>query len=88
MEKIKVIISREDGSPICRKEAELAPLILTDENPFLIIWKNGGTVETASGHIPTILEFATRQLEALGVQERRQLRETFGLELQPAKKFH
>ena len=46
---------------------------------MLIVKKNGGTVETVSGGILTLMEFTARQLQSLGVKEQRDLCDTFGL---------
>lgn len=48
LDKVKVTISREDGSPICPLTTENYPIFLTDDIPFLVIRKDGGTVETVT----------------------------------------
>ena len=79
MDRIKVTVSREDGSPICLAASEVTPDFITDVAPILIVKKDGGTVETIIGNIDTLLEFTARQLEGLGVQERRLFCEAYGI---------
>ena len=78
MDKIKVMVSREDGAPICAEAGERS-IFLTEQSPILIVRKDGGAVETVAGGIQTLLEFTARQLEGLSVQERRKLCEAYGL---------
>lgn len=80
MEKIKVTVAREDGKLIHAGSGEDVNY-LTDQNPVLIVRKDGGTVETFSpGGMFDLLQFTVRQLEGLGVKERNELYEAFGLE--------
>ena len=81
LDKVKVTVTREDGSPICRHAPETTPDFLTDRDPILIITKNGDTVETISGGAFELLEFAVRQLEEVGLEERCKLYACFGLRL-------
>lgn len=76
---IKLAVSREDGSPIYAGAPDPYSMFLTDVCPLAIVKKDGGTVEAVSGDIYTLLEFTARQLEGLGVRERRNLCDTFGL---------
>lgn len=48
-DKVKVTITREDGSPICVLTPEPDTVFLTDDAPVLLIRKTGGTVEMFSG---------------------------------------
>ena len=83
LEKIKVSISREDGTPVCPGMPDPDHIFLTDASSFLIVKKDGGTAEAVSGDISALLEFAARQLEALSAKESRELCEVVGLEFHP-----
>lgn len=78
-EDIQVTVSREDGKPICTGAGQHT-VLLTDQNPVLIIKKDGGTVETFSGGIFELLEFTIGQLEGMGVRERNDIYKAFGLD--------
>jgi len=86
MDRIKVTISQEDGKPVCPGASEPETMFLTDESPFLIVRKDGGTVETFAGSIGGLLEFTIRQLEGLEVLQRQQFCEAFGLKFQHSQK--
>lgn len=86
MDRIKVMVSREDGSPICRRESEVTPDFITDVAPIMIIKKDGSTVERTMGGIDMLLEFTVQQLEGLGVQERRLFCEAYGINFYSTQK--
>lgn len=48
LDKVKITITREDGSPICPLAQEPITVFLTDDIPFLVIRKDGGTVESVT----------------------------------------
>ena len=79
MDRIKVTVSREDGSPVFAEASEPYSVLLADNHPFAIVMKDGGTVRAVSGGLYTLLEFTAEQLDGLGIQERRELCDTFGL---------
>lgn len=80
LEKIKVTVTKEDGKPICAEAGE-GVSFLTDQNPVLIVKKDGRTVETFSpGGVFDLLQFTVRQMESLGVKERNELYEAVGLQ--------
>lgn len=80
LERIKVVVTREDGKPICAGSGG-SVYFLTDQTPMLIVKKDGGTVEMFStGSMSSLLEYTVRQLEGLGVKERNELYSAFGLE--------
>lgn len=81
-----MVISREDGSPVCAAGLKPIPVFLTDENQILTVRKNGGTVETACGGIAELLAFTARLMKDLDVKERRKLCEAYGVDFRPARK--
>ena len=56
LDKVKVTITREDGSPICGLAQEADTVFLTDAAPFLLVRKNGGTVEAYAGDLQSTAE--------------------------------
>lgn len=48
LDKVKVTLTREDGSSICPLSQEPTTVFLTDNIPFLVIRKDGGTVEAVT----------------------------------------
>lgn len=46
LDKVKITITREDGSPICPLVPEDNHIFLTDDDHFVVIKKDGGSVET------------------------------------------
>lgn len=49
LDKVNVTITRKDGSPICGLVPKPDPIFLADDAPFLLVRKNGGTVESYTG---------------------------------------
>lgn len=49
LDRVKITITREDGSPICGQTPEPDTVFLTDAAPVLLIRKTGGTVEMFAG---------------------------------------
>lgn len=64
MERIKVTISRESGDPIFPEAGAPKPMFLDDSCKFMVIKKNGGTVESlAASSLFDLLEFIERELK-------------------------
>ena len=56
LDKVKIPITREDGSPISGMSGTALVEYLTDERPVLVLRKSGGTVETFSGDLHGLKE--------------------------------
>ena len=56
-ERIKVTISREDGSPVFSREETPQTLCLDEAAPVLVIVRDGGTLRTAQGDLHEIFDF-------------------------------
>ena len=56
-EKIKVTISREDGSPVFSREEAPQVLHLDEAAPVLVVVRDGGTLRTAQGDLHEMLDF-------------------------------
>ena len=54
-ERIKVTISREDGSPVFSHDSAAIEEYLTDDAPVLVIRRDGGALEGCAqcGRVPT-----------------------------------
>lgn len=79
MERIKVTISRESGDPIFPEAGAPKPMFLDDSCKFMVIKKNGGTVESlAASSLFDLLEFIERELKQAKPMERESLRKAFG----------
>lgn len=68
LDRVKVTITREDGGPICGLAGAELVEHLTDEAPVLVLRKSGGTVETYSGELPSVLDMLSEWTEG---QERK-----------------
>lgn len=82
LEKVKVTVTttREDGSPLCRLNPGPDVFFLTDDTPILIVRKDGGTVETRTGGVASLLEFTLLALDQLDAAVRDALCDSYGLE--------
>ena len=80
LDKVKVTISREDGSPICGLVQEPEVHFLTDNTPFLVVKKDGETVESAAVSVSGLLEFTLAALDGLSAAVRDALCDSYGLE--------
>ena len=79
MEKIKVTISRENGEPISLEAGTPGPMFLDDRCKFMVIKKDGETVESlATSSLFDLLEFIERELKQAKPTERESLRKAFG----------
>lgn len=56
-EKIKVTISREDGSPVFSRDDAPTVQYLEEAAPVLVIVRDGGTLRTHSGDLHSALDF-------------------------------
>lgn len=63
LDRVKVIITREDGSPICGLAGAELVEYLSDEAPVLVLRKTGGTVEAFSGELPGVLDMLSEWAE-------------------------
>lgn len=50
LDKVRVTVTREDGTPICGQAGEDVRF-LTDTAPVLVLRKDGGSVEAFSGDL-------------------------------------
>lgn len=80
LNKLKVTVSREDGSPIWRTASEPDVHFLADDMPFMVVKKDGGAVEVASFGVAGLLEFTIAELDKLETSFREALCESYGLE--------
>lgn len=62
LNKIKVTITREDGTPVCEQAGEDVKF-LTDSAPVLVLRKDGGTVEAFSGDLHSLSELLRELLQ-------------------------
>lgn len=62
-EKIKVTISREDGSPLFSRDQAAQVEYLTDAAPVLVIRRDGGSLNTIYGDIHSVGEMFQELLE-------------------------
>lgn len=56
LDKVKITITWEDGSPICSLSQDADTVFLTDDSPVLLVRKNGGTVEAFAGDMHSAAE--------------------------------
>ena len=56
-ERIKVTISREDGSPVFSRDEGPQVLRLDEAAPVLVIVRDGGTLRTAHGDLHEMFDF-------------------------------
>ncbi len=71
-ERIKVTISHEDGSPLFTQDRAAQVEYLTDAAPALIVWRNGGSVDTVCGDIFSVNNILQDLLEHERRPKRRQ----------------
>ena len=62
-ERIKVTISREDGSPVFSHDNTAIVEYLTDDAPVMVIRRDGGALETICGNIYSVGEMVQELLE-------------------------
>lgn len=63
LDRVKVTITREDGSPICGQAGAELVEYLSEAAPVLVLRKSGGTVETFSGELPGVLDMLSECAE-------------------------
>ncbi len=69
--KIKVVVSRENGKPICLMDDKPSAMYMDDKAPFMVIKKDRGTVESQCGDFFNLLEFVNDELEKMEPEKRR-----------------
>ncbi len=81
LDKVKITITREDGSPICPLVQEPTTAFLTDETRFFVAKKDGGTVETWAVDVSGLLELTLAALDELEVAAQKAICESYGVKV-------
>lgn len=81
LDKAKITITREDGSPICGLAPEKDTISLTDDDQFLVIKKNGGTVETRLVYVSGLLELTLAALDELDTTAQKAICDGYGVQV-------
>lgn len=81
LDKVKITITREDGSPICALVPEEDPIFLTNDDHFLVVKKNGGTVETRLVYVSDLLELTLAELDKLPAADKKAICEGYGVKV-------
>lgn len=81
LDKVKITIAREDGSPICGLVQEPDTVLLTDEDMFFVAKKDGETVKTWAVNVPGLLELTLAALNDLSVAEQKAVCEGYGVKV-------
>lgn len=63
LDRVKVTITREDGSPICGQAGAELVEYLSEAAPVLVLRKSGGTVETFSGELHSLKDILKKLLQ-------------------------
>lgn len=81
LDKVKVTITREDGSPICGLTSEKETVFLTNDSQYFVARKKGGTVETWEVGVSGLLELTLAALDELDAAARKAICEGYGMEI-------
>ena len=81
LNKVKITITREDGSPICPLVQEPMTAFLTDDYQFLVVKKDGGTVETRLVYVYDLLELTLAELDKLPAADKKAICEGYGVKV-------
>lgn len=81
LDKVKITITREDGSPICGLASENIPIFLTEEDRFFVAKKNGETVETWAVNVPGLLELTLSALGELDAAAQKAICDGYGVKV-------
>lgn len=81
LDKVKITITREDGSPLFPRDPEPMTAFLTDDDQFLVIKKDGGGVETRTVYVSGLLELTLIELEKLDAATQKAICESNGVKV-------
>ena len=79
LDKVKVTITREDGSPICGQAPEANTAFLTDDTRFFVARKDRETVETWSVDASGLLELTLAALNKLDAAAQKAICDGYGI---------
>ena len=79
LDKVKITITREDGSPICSPAPEENAVFLTDDTRFFVARKDSETVETWSADVSGLLELTLAALNELDAAARKAICDSYGV---------
>lgn len=79
LDKVKVTITREDGSPICGLAPEANTTFLTDDTRFFVARKDRKTVETWSVDVSGLLELTLAALNKLDAVAQKAICDGYGV---------
>lgn len=79
LDKVKVTITREDGSPIYGQDPEANTAFLTDDTQFFVARKDRETVETWSVDVAGLLELTLAALNELDAAAQKAICDGYGV---------
>jgi len=81
LNKVKITITREDGSPICGLGQEGDTIYLSEDVRYFVAKKTGETVETWSVDVPGLLELALAALDELDAAAQKAICDGYGVKI-------
>lgn len=79
LDKVKITITREDGSPVCGLAPEANTVFLTDDARFFVARKDRETVETWSVDVSGLLELTLAALNDLDAAAQKAICDGYGV---------
>ncbi len=81
LDKVKITITQEDGSPICGLGQEGGTVYLSENTRYFVAKKTGGTVETWSVDVSGLLELALAALDELDASAKKAICDGYGVKI-------
>ena len=81
LDKAKITITREDGSPICPRVQEPTTSFLADDDMFFVAKKTGETVESWTVNVDGLLELTLAALNKLSAAEKKTICDSYGVKV-------